>query len=211
MPDLLTLAISESDPTQGKYKIVTMDIRSKSFYDMDLKLDEISKGNNILWDIGGVTSADRLDITYDRNKNYLYHPEGSIKFIKYFNRNELKSIFEKNCISLKKFYEEDIKHSIVKIDYLDDIQPPSYDSRNIFKSYIIVTAQGYTPDKPILNKDLRWINYWEHIYDKKRENDKIKYFKTLINDSIEQDTFLIMYKHNYKNGAGRWIEGFHWL
>lgn len=215
MPELLTLAISESDPTQGKYKIVTMDILSKSFYDMDLKLGEISKGNKILWDIGGVTSVDRLEVSYDKNNNLLYYPEGNISFIKNCNRDELKRVFNKNCIGLKRFYEEDIKHAIVKIDYLDDILTPYYEG-DTFKSRIIVTPNVLLNKKRgILNKDLRWINYWKHIYEKQRFDEKVKYFKNLINDSTIQDTFLIMYKHNYKNTNNnefnRWIEGFHWL
>lgn len=211
MPNLLTLAISESKPHSGEYKIVALDIQNMQFYDMDLKLEEISKGNQKLWDIGGVTSVDRLEITYNYNNNLLYHPEGNIKFVKSYSRRELKNVFKKNSIELKKFYQEDITHAIIRIDYLDDILKPFYDNEGVFKSYIKVTAQGYQKRERILNKDLRWLNYWKHIYDKNRLDEKLGYFKKLVNESLNQDAFLIMYRHNFRNGSNEWIEGFHWL
>ena len=187
MPNLLTLAITESKPNL-EYKVLAMDIECNKFYDMDLKLDEISKDNKILWDLGGITSVDRLDLASSYNNNLVYKPLGNIKFIKSCSRKELKDLFKKNSIDLKKFYNEDITHGIIQIDYLDDISIPGYRD-GVFKSYIKVTAQGYQKREGILNKDYRWLNYWKHIYRQNRVNEKIEYFKTLVNESIHQILF----------------------
>lgn len=209
MPNLLTLAISESKPEKGEYKIVAMDIEDNKFYSMDLKMDEFFKNNQILWDLGAVTYVESLNIVSDYKNNLLHRPEGSIKFKRYYSRQELKDYFDRNLINLDKFYHsQDIAYGIVRIDYLDEILEPS--NNEVFKQYINITAQGYEK-KWVLIKDYRWLHYWRHIYEQNRVKEKIKYFKGLIKENTNHNVYLIMYRHNFSNSPGRWIVGFHWL
>ena len=60
------------------------------------------------------------------------------------------------------------------------------------------------------NKDYRWINYWDFIYENSNFIEKKHKYINLFN-SKNKTLYLIIYRHKFKDKDTNWIVGMHWL
>jgi hypothetical protein len=208
MPNLLTLAMSETKPNTGEFKVVTYSLDENKFYSMEISTRDFkTPEGKIIWDIGAVTFAEKLELESGYQGNTKYKASGRIEFVKHYTRRELVDFFEKKKMFLSEFYSnKDKDYGIIKVDELDKIHKPEIEP--VFKNYIEFTAQG--SEKKCLNKDFRWVNYWKSASRTGKLDDKIKYFEDLFNRQ-DKKIYLILYRHMFTNGPQRWIVGFHWL
>lgn len=211
MYDFLTLAIRETNPmeTMSDFDVVAMDTQSKQIHSFSLKKDEIiSQSGEIFWDIGFVTRV--KDISKDSNGKLV--PSGFV--CKSDASDKLKTILEAKSTNPDMFFRNrSIVYAVVKVSKLSDIIVEK-DNRNVLQSRITVNISRlplYDNEKTLLNKDYRWIKFWEHIYNMDMVEEKKAQYLRLFNTK-RKTMYLILYRHTFPSGKKwEWIAGMHWL
>lgn len=211
MYEFLTLAITETVPNTGEFTIIAMDLKSRNMGCFALSREQIisSKGD-VYWDIGyktlvgdlvetndyygNVTCTCRALKTAEKVNNFKKHLEGV---------SSGETDFFTNCKR---------KFTVIKVGGLTDITVKNDDNNT--KHYVEVYNQGlssYNKKTRILNKDYRWINYWNFAIKSGLFNEKKDRYLKLLNEQ-GKDVYFVLYKRCFSNGKNfYWIAGVHWL
>lgn len=212
MFEFLTLGISEKRPGNNEFSVIAMDLRNKTFTKFDLdKSDIISDTGEVFWDIGFTTYVN--DITHPNKYTQLaagVNP-GSYRI------KDLKSILEAKSANPRDFFENtNLDYSVVKVAGVEDMTLKMGNDgygKDVLKSYMKVNISGisaYENSKVILNKDYRWLKYWNYVYESNKFNEKkIQYMHFL--NCKKKNIYLILYRHKFKNNCNHWIVGMHRL
>lgn len=210
MNEYLTLAIRETNPFKPKsdFEILVMDKETRKIQSFELKKDEIVAANGeVFWDIGFVTMVRSV-----REVSGGLKPSGFMRI--YDASTKLKSLLDTATISSSRFFTNTSeKFAVVKVDKVLNISCGEND-RGIFQSRIKVKLNGVPTrekEQELLNKDYRWLKYWQHIKKVEKTDEKIAQYLSLLNKS-DKDLYLILYRHTFKNKRKmHWIAGMHWL
>lgn len=202
MDRLLTVGISETYGNKFKIIAIHQDEKFNSRF-ISLDVNKFHKDGNPTWDNLAFTEVDEL---IDKSGNgEICQIKGDEKIVDRVSKDDLKKIFLKHKESWKSFNRnKDKRYTVIKVDYIDNI---FYDSKK--KNHRMNIVSNGEEIKDLLNKDYRWIQYWNHYIDKYEE--KSKYYKDYLNKT-DKEIYLVIYKHKFKHGGyGRWIVGLHCL
>lgn len=212
LKSLLVIAISEEKPKE--FKIIAIDIKDEIFYDLDLKeKDFFDRNGKPVWDLFAVTEGVRL-----AKSNNKYKVMGKAYIKRYYSAGEIKKFFASRRMTLNMFMNKiqslDEKrdnsplYGIVKLDSIR-LKRPKYEG-NRLKQYVIVPNRRIGKgDIELLNKDYKWISYWENISEDLWEA-KIKQWEEYLNRK-DKEVYAICFSIRFSNGRRRWIGGFHCL
>lgn len=219
MYEFLTLAITETTVNTGKFNVIAMEMKSKEIISFGLNREQIiSSQGEVFWDIGFTTITDekprRKYINNGQpNENSQFILTGTIKLgnSKY---NILKNILDAKANTSKDFFENNkLRFCVLKVDRLEDIQSIYDEKNNRLKNYLTIRAYGvpmHINPLKFTNKDYRWINYWDFIYENSNFIEKKHKYINLFN-SKNKTLYLIIYRHKFKDKDTNWIVGMHWL
>lgn len=209
MYEFLTLAISEIKPKTDNIGVAVMDMQTKKFHIFFLdKKDIISQTGEIFWDIGFITTMKNVTAYNGR-----LVPSGFV-CIKDARRN-LKTILEAKSLNPERFFSNDKEtFAIVRVSAVKNITVKKNDD-DIIQSRMEININGLPLSVEVnrwfLNKDLRWIKYWSHIYDTDKLQDKRSHYIKLLNKK-NKTLYLLLYRHTFVGGSkNHWIAGMHWL
>jgi hypothetical protein len=202
MNEFLTISISETGRSQ--YKVVTVCKQDSRFYALNITEDQFVNNNgSIAWDLFGWTKA---------NLNYvgrsLYRPVGTTPIVvNYMSKEEMIGFFEKIKVKLKTFLDVEchLEYGVIKVDEVLDIQPP-YTSDNMTKQRVRIVSEKY-PSYPLLNKDYKWLNYWENVREEQMQ-EKIEHWHSILNHE-DSSVYAVLYRHQFRTSFQKWICGFH--
>lgn len=209
MDSFLTLAMSEAKPGQGEFTVVAGKENSGILAPIYLEKSEITScDGSIYWDIGSVTRADVVKYipknTDTKNVGYkANHPE----VIKKYDEYELKNFLLDRVGSYESFKSNQARFIIVKVKEVKNFNVAVINGT--LKCRMDVVLTGSNDSVSLLNKDYRWVTYWQHVSDEEKEVCVNRYM-TLLNRT-DKTLFLILYKHYYSNGPAHWIAGMHLL
>lgn len=199
MDKLLTIGISET--FEDKFKIIAIHNRQRF---VSLDVSEFYDGKDFLWDNLACTEVEKLVEPLDSRE--ICSVEGRAKIIGRLSKIELKNLFSKLKINWNRFKQSDRTYAVIKVDYVDDI---SYDYNK--NKHRISFVCGGKEIKNLLNKDYRWIQYWNHYLDLGRYEEKSKYYKNYLN-RLDKEVYVVMYRHRFMDGKTLdWIVGLHCL
>ena len=233
--DLMTLAIAET--SKDKYAIIAVDTESLRFYVVDgLEKEQIVSANNdFYWDIGAVTRISNPQIKGDK----IWLKGQYCEMVKPFDRNAFKKMLKGLSTEKSDFFENKKKpidvvrfHKVVRIWSDKGWRPTtSYIGGQMKRSHRLEAyvwakkskgrkVDDYGVDDPsgdyaaieILNKDFRWVQYWNWIEstDGDKEDKRKKYMGML--NAPRFDKFFVMYRFYPKSGKEvEWIGGVHVL
>jgi succinate dehydrogenase flavin-adding protein (antitoxin of CptAB toxin-antitoxin module) len=187
MSRYLTIAISEKERNKDKFKIIYYDLSKEVFAEADKKTkDFFDSDGNPVWDLFHVTEE----------------KQNSAKIIESYSKQQIINLFESNLTSLERFFLSSQDYGIVKLNSIKAVHPLN----EKFQTHVVVRSRGQ--DKPLLNKDYRWLKYWKSISDKMYD-EKCQQWKDFLNSS-DNKVYAVMYRHTFPTGRkGRWIAGFH--
>lgn len=207
MNTLLTLAISEMEP--GNFKIVAADLNKNVFYSLELKeKDFFDEYGTPVWDLFAITSGIKVVSTYRLHKII-----GKAYIQKYYTKDEMKKFFDSKLMLLDTFIKNDTyQYGIFKLQSIK-LEEPKFINKNgrkILRQYLHLPNRRLSK-KPIrlLNKDYKWITYWENI-PKDLWEVKVKHWESYINSS-NKEVYAIGYSMRFNNRRIGWICGFHCL
>jgi hypothetical protein len=187
MSKYLTLAISETFRNSNKFKIIIYDINTKVF-------SEEEKSEKDFFDAIGTPIWDLFHVTEVKNNK--------AKIIDRYSKKQIINLFKQNQISLEKFLQSSIDYGIVKLNNFKEVQPLD----DNFQTRVVVRSKGQ--NKKLLNKDYRWVKYWNSL-NKDLYERKIIQWKKFLNNS-NNEVYAVMYRHTFRNGnKSQWIAGFH--
>jgi hypothetical protein len=188
MSKYLTLAISETFRNSNKFKIIIYDINTEAF-------SEEEKSEKDFFDRSGVPNWDLFHVTEVKNNKE--------KIIDRYSKKQIINLFKQNQISLEKFLQStSMVYGIVKLNNFKELQP--IDDK--FQTRVVVRSKG--TNKQLLNKDYRWVKYWNSL-NKDSYEEKIIQWKNFLNNS-NNEVYAVMYRHTFRNGSkSQWIAGFH--
>lgn len=211
MPNLLTLAITETFPGTDDFNVIALDEKSRNLIALHLKKEDIiSEDGKVYWDIGRWTEVSKLQLTkLDTDpRNRVYIPESSILH----DKANIKSILEDRTTSSREFMaNRGSPYAILKVKKTNEIVVET-DEKGILRCRLAVQFYD-NPAHPqrLLNKDYRWVKYWSKVPKEEMTEVKDQYFKLLNRPS--KTLYLIVYRHYFKDSACPvpWIVGMHWL
>ena len=220
--NILTLAITER-MNNSDYQIIGLNMENQNIISLSgISKEDIISENDVKWDIGAITSVEKL-IEIQGEQKYIV--EGNVQLVKPFNREEFLHILKMKSYGRSNFFtNEKITYDIIRINKVLDI----YQKNN--KNYIKVslyaksnTPYNLTDDLGIyvadgtymvvdfLVKDLRWINYWEWaVKTSNYETKRVIYRKQF--NKVYHDKFAVVYRHTFQNySKAYWVTGLHLL
>lgn len=214
MYELITLAITETFPNTDEFSVVAYDVKSKNILSFDLVRDQIvSTNGEVMWDIGFTTFVDEIRIRESKYGNEMYE---AFK-VKLANNSIdlLKKILEAKVLNGDKFFvNTKERYAIVKVNEVEDI---SIDKKTeskggqINKYRIKANITCLKEAKEFLNKDYRWVHYWNWIIKNSEFENKRKKYLDLLNRK-DKELYFILYRHKFQGNSSRyWISGMHWL
>lgn len=216
MHEFLTLAITETDPVKKDFSVVAMEIKSKNITSFNLKkADIVSLQGEIFWDIGFTTLV--KDVINPSSENRYRRTVAGVQ-LGQNKMHELKKILEAKSTNPKDFFENQNRdYGIVKVSKIQDIENRSDNinyKEEVQKHDLVVYISGM-PDHlsphRLLNKDYRWVKYWNYILNSNNYETKKKQYLKILN-SKNKTMFLILHRRKFKNGSTNfWIAGIHWL
>lgn len=217
MHEFLTLAITETTVNTGKFNVIAMETKSQHIVAFGLKKENIvSPSGEIFWDIGFTTLVnERPQREYQGNNNSPFVISGNVQ-LRENGISTLKSILDAKSLSGPSFFEnEKLKFCVLKISKVYGISTriDNKSESQTIKHYLSVNVSGmpvYKNSISLLNKDYRWIHFWNWIYNSSAYDEKKKKYLKLLNRK-DKDLYLILYRHNFKTGSQYWIVGMHWL
>lgn len=213
MLKLITLAINETYPGTGHFAVIVAKIPEYELLSFALKRDDIiGPTGDIYWDIGRITIIDDIKKQTDNRGNVQFVPIGHIEF-KPELYNQLKDDFDKKSKEFQTFIENNEEiFGIAKVKNLNGLIRV-VDDGEINKFYIdasLCDINTLNFKRPLLNKDYRWVNYWNRICAKGEFEEKKQKYQNLLNRD-GKDLYLIFYRHNFSNRPFHWIAGMHLL
>lgn len=208
MNDLLTLAISQTY-ANDKYEVLTYCLEDERFYPLEIyKENFFSNDGSAVWDIFHVTRVGGVQ----SEKLKLCKAIGSTQMVGKKTKKEMKEFFAKKVskagyVFSKAADSDGQSYYVIKADTINEIQKPQLKDKK-WQSIIEFGANG-TSFAHKLNKDYRWLAYWEKIAEEdipKKIDDWITYF-----GKCDKEIYLVIKKYQFpKNGnIGKWISGFH--
>lgn len=209
--ELITLSITETIPGTGGFSVIAMETGSQNIISLNLRKEQIiSNQGEIFWDIGFITKVKDIRKNAVSYANPTYTATGTS--IGANKINALKSIFEAKANSPQEFFDnEKLQFAIIKTTKVNDITVRQQDE--VLKHYLSATVScmpAYRNPMFFLNKDYRWINFWNFIYRSSEfENKKKKYLKLL--NRKDKSQYFILYRHHFRENSNLWISGMHWL
>lgn len=217
MTDFITLAITEVKPQANDFNVIAMETKSQTIVPIHLLREQIiTSSGDIYWDIGFLTSVNgSIQRKSIGNDNSLFIVNGSSKLGEN-KTNSLKTVFEAKSNTPQTFFDnEKQRFCILKISKVDNISTMTGKESDTDKirHYLSVYVNGlpaYKNPISILNKDYRWINFWNWVCKNDAFNEKKKQYLQLLNRK-DKDLYLIIYRHQFRAGSRYWIVGMHWL
>jgi hypothetical protein len=207
MYQVLTLAMTETQPGTGKFHVIGMEMSKRYIFKMELKKEEIiTKAGSINWDIGWITEVSSIKKGESNGKNISYTVFGSKISENYMNK--MYDLLDTQSKSAADIDNPNVTFSVVKVKHLDNIL--SSKSGGVFKTYVNVELVGKSKIQRILNKDYRWLNFWLWIDNTPDAQIKKDYYVRLINSS-DKTLFLILHKYYFEEDKKVWIVGSHWI
>lgn len=207
MNKLLTLSIAETQPNH--YNIIAMDARTRNLVALSLSRNEIISPEGIIhWDIGKYTKVTELTKEPGSLKNITYRPEN---FELLANEQiNLKSVLEDSLSLSEDFFNlKGNNFVILKAKNVADIVSKTTNGHTNYHMYIVFSDNIHAAPRRILNKDYRWVNYWQRVPKGKFEETKNKYCALF--NKPGKDLYLILYRFYFGNGPQEWITGIHWI
>ncbi|WP_394217563.1 hypothetical protein [Halobacillus trueperi] len=204
MTKLLTLSISET--WKNNYKVVTYDMDACQFHSLQIKESQFrDKDGKIIWDLFGVTKVNQAIPTQSEFSTI----SGQPVLVKYLDKEEMISFFNNYKTSAKRFFYGNASYGIVKVDSISKIHIPVLKNNKLTQK--IDFKSGSKPFTFKLNKDFRWLKYWENVPERKIV-EKINQWTTFLNNK-NKSVYLILYHHKEYNNPkyNKWIVGFHCL
>ncbi len=217
LTEFLTLAITETRPQTGEFNVIAMETRSQNIVPIHLVKEQIvSSEGDVFWDIGFVTSVSgNMQRKHLGNDNSLFLISGSAR-LGANKINTFKAICDAKSTTPQTFFDnEKQRFCILKISKVEDLSiyvDKESEIENI-KHYLSVYVCGmpaYQNPISLLNKDYRWINFWNWIYKNDAFDEKKKKYMKLLNRR-DKELYLILYRHHFKTSNHHWIVGMHWL
>lgn len=217
MYEFLTLAITETTVNTGKFNVIAMETKSQQIIPFGLNKEQIiSSSSETFWDIGFTTIVtQKPEREYTGNDNSPFIIRGAVT-LGANKINTLKGILDAKATSGTFFFEnEKLRFCVLKVSRVENVSihlDNNSEQKNL-KHYLSVNIYGmpaYKNPVSLLNKDYRWINFWNWIYSNSAYDEKKKKYIKLLNRR-DKELYLILYRHNFKNGSKYWIVGMHWL
>ena len=147
------------------------------------KLKDIFNRKVRVWDIGAITKVEGFQKLGEHNIKIV----GDCILDRYLEKYELKEFLNSKKLDFMKFTKTlSIRFCVIKPSVIKRI----YTKSNRY--YIELIAEGVS--KKIQIKDVRWVEYWNHIVgknDKKLLEDKEKYYREFLD---KRETYFIGYK-----------------
>lgn len=202
---LLTLAISEMK--KNNFKVIVYDLDNQRFCGLQIHERDFNyEGEVPSWDLFGVTELENLT---PPNRGEFYTPIGKATVKEYYRKKEIVNFFKRRKISYKRFLNSNERYGIIKIDMIEKIDMPKRRENNgLYQRVSLITAGQR--QRPILNKDYRWLNYWDNISEDNWQ-DKLTKWKNYINKR-DKEVFAVVNNHTFPDGSkNKWIAGFHCL
>lgn len=204
---LLTLAITETKPRTGEFHVIALEMDSKTIIAINLQKEEIvSKSGVIYWDIGYITIVEDCRLISPGQKNKVYKSSGTQLGENYLKN--LSGLLDSMSKSGPEFFQNTNKtFAVVKVKNLRNITNEI--TQDVFKSRISVEIAGVDKVQTLLNKDYRWLKYWQWVLKNGSYKKKIEGYLRLANNS-DKTIYLILYRFTFPNNQNHWIVGVHW-
>lgn len=212
---LLSLALSETRPRLGEFNVIALEMSKFNIIPIKLKKTEIvTPSGDIVWDLGRITVAEEIERDpFILGKNTVYITNDCRLSNETVN---LPSILnEYSTVDVEDFFKKKTERfAIVKVKEVSNIQLKTDDISNV-KSKLDIYIQGADRSITLLNKDYRWVQYWQwQVQQKSTDHIRIdmQRYANLLNRK-DKKLYLILYKHYFEkdNTIETWIAGMHWL
>lgn len=215
--EFITLSITETRPDKDEFSVIAMETKSQNIISLNLKKSEIiSDQGEIYWDIGFITVGDISKNSSSSNSNSTYLATNT-----QIGDNQislLKNLLETKSLNPQLFFTNDkFQFGIVKVNKVIDLKirvdKCNY-TKDIIKHYITVNICGiphYENPNEYLNKDYRWVKFWNQIHESPYyKSQKEKYLRIL--NQKDKNLYLILRRYYFdKKNVKIWISGMHWI
>lgn len=211
MTEIISLAISEMRPGLGDFKIIGARVKDRTLLSMNLSKSEIiDEFGNINWDIGLVTEVTDMKNSFDYNRNVLVKVSGCRP--KIYDFKLMKEILKDKSINGTSFFEsKTITFSVIEPKLITDISCSNDGNGFGPKHYLSIVLKGnHSTARKLLNKDFKWVHFWNWIFETGKYEQRKEHYKNLLNRQ-DKKLFLILYRHNFRDNTSYWIAGMHWL
>lgn len=197
--NLLTLSISET--WENNYKVVAYNIDKHQFHALKIHESKFFNpdGSNA-WDLFGVTSVEGLKPT----SGEFMDPIGLPRVVNYYNKKEMIDFFNRKQMPANRFFSGRFDYGIIKADSITKIHLPIIHEKLSQKIDFFSGSYKY-PN--VLNKDFKWLQYWNQL-PKDEYEEKILQWTNYFKEN-NNEIFLVL--HYYSRYQYRWIVGFHCL
>ena len=213
---MLTLSIAEAKPETGEFNInclhIALTLKGKLLSFEKRKSEIFDSEGNAVWDLGKITVVEDVQLNQYEKRNQIYNTVGSVKLLdrKEVTKDQLKKALEANLVEYSTFKEDSqMVYAIVKPQKVIDIDKDT--SKDSPKQRMRLDFGGKYRDVVLLNKDYRWVNYWNRIPDDIIYTRQDMYEKMF--NSSDKELYLIVRKYYFsgQEKPKRWITGMHWL
>ena len=181
MSEILILGMCKNN--KSIYEVVGYLIDTRKFCKFELK--DIFNKNKRAWDIGAITKVEGFQKISDYNIKVI----GDCVLDRHLEKKELKEFLNSKKEDFMKFIKSpNIIFCVIKPKVIKKIY--TIDNRY----YIEIICEGI--EKKIQIRDVRWVEYWNYIQNKKKDildilKEKEEYYRNFLND---RDTYFIGYK-----------------
>ncbi len=212
---LLSLALSETRPGLGEFNVIALEMSKYNIIPIKLKRTEIvNPSGDIVWDLGRITVAEDIDRDpFILGRNTVYITSNCRLSNETVNLSSILN--EYSTVDVEDFFRKNTERfAIVKVKEVSSIQLKTDDISSV-KSKLDIYIQGIDRSITLLNKDYRWVKYWQWEVQQK-SNDQIRAdmqrYANLLNRK-DKKLYLILYRHFFEKGntIETWIAGMHWL
>lgn len=163
------------------YKVIGFIMSTMKFCKFDLK--DICNRKVIAWDVGAITEVE----SFKKIDESTIKVMGDCVLQRHFDKKELKEFLISKKVDFKEFTKKaNIRYCAIKVNTIRKI----YNKYNKF--YIELTCEGIV--RSIQIKDARWIEYWNHLLNKKDDKlviEKEDYYREFLNN---RETYFIICK-----------------
>lgn len=199
--ELLTLSISEM--WADSFKVIAYNLIDKKFYALRIPTKDFIRSNGtVAWDIFGVS-----DVEIEKEWGEFYRPSTLATVTHYYEKPQMIALLSQLKRPSLDFINHNMPYGVIELPEINAIQTP-----NEHDTKCRIELKLMNKSLRLLNKDLRWIEYWKHCIGSTSGdiNQKVLQWKTYIN-AKGRKRFAVVYFHKGNNYEGKWICGFHCL
>ncbi|WNR45141.1 hypothetical protein [Paenibacillus roseipurpureus] len=199
--ELLTISISEM--WKDSFKVIAYNLLDSKFYALLIPPEDfIRPDGTVAWDVFGVS---HVEIVKERGE--FYKPTSLATVNSYYDKQQIIALLSRIKRPSIDFINQTMPYGVIELPEIASIQIP-----HLHDTKCKIVLKIMHKQIKLLNKDLRWIEYWKHAIKSSAESmdHKAQRWKAYVNTKGRK-RFAVVYYHKTKDYEGKWICGFHCL